>query len=294
MNIILHGGEMMEEYGLVLCGGGGRGAYQIGVWRALERLGLRKYITAVSGTSVGALNAALFASVSSKRACDIWCNISPRDIADPAEAIGRALGTVIGFAMSEEKKVTAERAGKLVKSGLFSRDGMISLIEDNGISRSVGSAEFPVFACCHNSTLGRAEYFDMRAFSPKTVTRILTASSAIPGAFPIERIGRYSYRDGGISDNIPVKPLYDIGYRKFIISYLDGVHIDRYRFPDAEFIELFPSEAIYLGENSRSMLSNGTMDFNGANAATRIELGEQETAAFFMLMSSSRRVLLPN
>ncbi len=284
----------MDEYGLVLCGGGGRGAYQIGVWRALERLGLREYITAVSGTSVGALNAALFATVSSNRACDIWRSISPRDIADPAEAVGRVLGTVIGFAMSEEKKVNAEQAGRFVKSGLFSRDGIISIIEDNGISHGVGSAEFPVFACCYNSTLGRSEYFDMRAFPPKTVTKILTASSAIPGAFPIERIGRYSYRDGGISDNIPVKPLYDIGYRKFIISYLDGVHIDRSRFPDAQFIELFPSEAIYLGESNRSMLSNGTMDFDGANAATRIELGEQETAAFFMLMSSSRRVILPD
>lgn len=282
----------MDEYGLILCGGGGRGAYQIGVWRALERLGLRKYITAVSGTSVGALNAALFASVSSARAADIWRGLKREDIADPAEAIGRALGTVIGFALSDEKKITAESAGRLVKSGLFSRDGIISLIEDNGINRAVTSAEFPVFACCHNSTLGRAEYFDMRAFASETVTKLLVASSAIPGAFPIEQIGGQSYRDGGLSDNIPVKPLYNIGYRRFIISYLDGVHIDKARFPDAEFIELFPSDAIYLGDRNRSMLSDGTMDFDGRSAAVRIELGEQETAAFFMLMGSSKRMLI--
>ena len=42
-------------------GGGGKGSYQIGVWRAIRELGLEKWITAVSGTSVGALNAALFA-----------------------------------------------------------------------------------------------------------------------------------------------------------------------------------------------------------------------------------------
>ena len=203
----------MEEYGLILCGGGGRGAYQMGVLRALERLGLRKYITAISGTSVGALNAALFASVSCARACDIWCGITPRDIADPAEAAGRVFGTVLGFAMSDEKKAILEDSGSIVKSGLFSRSGMISLIENNGINRSVTSAELPVFACCHNSTLNRPEYFDMRAFSPDTVTKILVASSAIPAAFPIQRIGRYSYRDGGISDNCPIRPLYNIGYR---------------------------------------------------------------------------------
>ncbi len=282
----------MEEYGLILCGGGGRGSYQIGMWQALERLGLRKYITAVSGTSVGALNAALFASVSCARACDIWRGITPHDIADPYDAAGRVLGTVLGFAFSDEKKAALENAGGLVKSGLFSREGMISLIESNGIHRGVTSAQFPVFACCHNSTLGRPEYFDMRAFPPETVTKILVASSAIPAAFPIQRIGQYSYRDGGISDNAPIKPLYDIGYRRFIVSHLDGVHIDREKFPDAQFIELFPSEAIYLGDKNRSMLSDGTMDFDGRNAAKRITLGEQETAAYFMLLNSSKRVVI--
>lgn len=280
----------MNEYGLILCGGGGRGAYQIGMWRALERLGLRKYITAVSGASVGALNAALFASVSCKRACDIWQSITSRDIADPYEAAGRVLGTVLGLALSDEKKAALESAGGVIKSGLFSREGLISIIENNGINCSVTSAEFPVFACCHNATLGKPEYFDMRAFTPEIVTKILVASSAIPTAFPIERIGRYNYRDGGISDNAPIKPLYDIGYRSFIVSHLDGVHIERDKFPDAQFIELFPSEAIYLGDKARSLLSDGTMDFDGRNAAKRITLGEQETAAYFMLLNSSKRV----
>lgn len=283
---------MMEEYGLILCGGGGRGAYQIGVWRALERLGLRKNITAVSGTSVGALNAALFAAVTSARAADIWRGLKREDIADPSEAAGRVLGTVIGLALSDEDRVRSELSGSIVRSGLFPRDGLISIIKKNGVSLGVTSSEIPVFACCHNSTLGRAEYFDMRAFPPDMIERVLAASSAIPAAFPIERIGRYSYRDGGLSDNIPVKPLYDIGYRNFIISYLDGVHIDRSRFPDAHFIELFPSESIYLGDSRRSMLSDGTMDFDGRSAARRIELGEQETAAFFMVMGTSNRLLI--
>lgn len=50
----------VQKIGLVLSGGG-KGAYEVGVWRAMEQLGLAKDIAAVSGTSVGALNAALFA-----------------------------------------------------------------------------------------------------------------------------------------------------------------------------------------------------------------------------------------
>ena len=42
---------------LVLSGGGGRGSYQIGVWKALRDLGIKFDI--ITGTSVGALNGAL-------------------------------------------------------------------------------------------------------------------------------------------------------------------------------------------------------------------------------------------
>ena len=48
-----------RDIGLVLDGGGGKGAYQLGVWRALRETGLDQRIAQISGASVGALNAAL-------------------------------------------------------------------------------------------------------------------------------------------------------------------------------------------------------------------------------------------
>ena len=54
--------DLNKEYGLVFDGGGARGAYQIGAWRALSEAGVK--ISAVAGTSVGALNGALV--------CEIW------------------------------------------------------------------------------------------------------------------------------------------------------------------------------------------------------------------------------
>lgn len=48
-------------FGIVLAGGGGRGAYQIGCWKKLKELGLDRF-SVISGTSVGALNAALIAA----------------------------------------------------------------------------------------------------------------------------------------------------------------------------------------------------------------------------------------
>ena len=46
-----------QAYAVALEGGGAKGAYQIGAWRALREAGIR--ISAVSGTSVGALTGAL-------------------------------------------------------------------------------------------------------------------------------------------------------------------------------------------------------------------------------------------
>lgn len=48
---------MDKEFGLVLAGGGTKGAYEVGVWKALKELNIS--ITAIAGTSIGALNAAL-------------------------------------------------------------------------------------------------------------------------------------------------------------------------------------------------------------------------------------------
>jgi NTE family protein len=48
---------MATEYALALAGGGTRGAYQVGAWRAIRELGLT--VQAVAGTSIGAINGAL-------------------------------------------------------------------------------------------------------------------------------------------------------------------------------------------------------------------------------------------
>ncbi|NMD13012.1 MAG: hypothetical protein GYA77_05625 [Candidatus Cloacimonetes bacterium] len=46
--------------GLVLSGGGAKGAYQLGVWKAMEEFGLSRLVRAVSGSSVGSLNGFMF------------------------------------------------------------------------------------------------------------------------------------------------------------------------------------------------------------------------------------------
>ena len=69
---------------LVLAGGGARGSYQVGVWRALIELGWRPQI--ITGTSVGSLNGAMFALDLYETARDMWLTIRSQDVMElPAE-----------------------------------------------------------------------------------------------------------------------------------------------------------------------------------------------------------------
>ena len=66
--------DLEKEYGLVLEGGGAKGAYQIGAWRALKEAGVK--IKGVAGTSVGALNGALICMDDYENAKKVWENIT--------------------------------------------------------------------------------------------------------------------------------------------------------------------------------------------------------------------------
>ncbi len=70
----------MGNLGIVFAGGGGKGAYEIGVWKYLHEIGIERYVSAVSGTSVGALNAALFACGDYGIAEGVWKNITSDQI----------------------------------------------------------------------------------------------------------------------------------------------------------------------------------------------------------------------
>ena len=72
--------DMSKEYGLVFDGGGARGAYQIGAWKALVEAGVK--INAVAGTSVGALNGALVCMGDVDKAEDIWSKMTFSTVMD--------------------------------------------------------------------------------------------------------------------------------------------------------------------------------------------------------------------
>ena len=68
------------KIGIAFAGGAGRGAYEIGVWKAMHETGFDQAVSAVSGSSVGGLNAALFLQGDFEKAVKTWENISDKKI----------------------------------------------------------------------------------------------------------------------------------------------------------------------------------------------------------------------
>ena len=68
-----------KRIGVVLCGGGAKGAYHIGCWKALRAAGLDR-VRAISGSSVGAINAVFIASGRLDAAEHTWRTLRVRDV----------------------------------------------------------------------------------------------------------------------------------------------------------------------------------------------------------------------
>jgi predicted acylesterase/phospholipase RssA len=85
----------VAKIGLVLGGGGAKGAYQVGVWQALAQYGVTQF-QCISGTSVGGLNALLVASSTPEEGRRIWMSLADFKKRSNRFATAIALWTLLG------------------------------------------------------------------------------------------------------------------------------------------------------------------------------------------------------
>lgn len=262
-----------EKWALTLAGGGAKGAYQLGVWKALREMQLEKNLVAVSGSSVGALNAALISLNEFDNANTIWTSIMPKQFLDIN------FDTIIGPLDTLVKRT--------LTNGLCSRDGLTSIIDNYLNLKELAAARIPAYVCvshypsecieCLNEK-PEPEYISLSEVDAHDAKQFLLASSAMPYVYPPELIHDKVYRDGGLSDNVPVLPMTSVGADKLIVVKLepdDKVNTDLYsRF--SEVVEIVPSREI--GD-----LLDGTLEFTNRNADFRILLGYYDTLRTFSL-----------
>lgn len=262
-----------ERWALTLAGGGGKGAYEIGVWQALREIGLEKNLIAVSGSSSGALNAALISLNEFDKAKTIWSSIMPKQFLDIN------YDTIIGPLNTLVKRT--------LTAGLCSRDGLIEIIDKYLNLEQLAGARIPAYVSISRyssdcidclSEKPQVEYISLSEVSPDDARQFLLASSAMPYIYPPEIIHGNVYRDGGLADNVPIYPMTSVGADNLIVVKLepdDKVDTSLYS-KFKEVVEIIPSREI--GD-----LFDGTLEFTSRNVMFRMLLGYHDTLRTFGL-----------
>jgi NTE family protein len=162
-----------HKIGLALSGGAARGLAHLGVVKALYENDIKP--DCISGTSAGSIAGAFLA-----------------DGFDPEELLELFL----------EKKMYSFVGLNFGKMGLLRNTGMKEVLEKNLKARKFDDLNFPLYVACTNLNSGEVEYF-----SEGNLVEKVLASSSIPVLFPPVKMDGSIYADGGILDNLPVKPI---------------------------------------------------------------------------------------
>jgi NTE family protein len=218
---------------LVLQGGGALGAYQVGVYEALDEAGIAP--DWVIGTSIGAINASLIAGSKPgerlAKMCEFWSRVQndrfvPGGLPSWMESAVRNLQAITGGVpnffspnplafLSPHQPLGPEAAGYYSVSRL--RQTLGELVDLDQLNS--GTTRITVGAS--NVRTAEMRYFDSRDM-PLGLDHIL-ASGALPPAFPPVPIDGELYWDGGILSNTPVEVVFDDNPRRN--SMVFAVHI---------------------------------------------------------------------
>lgn len=178
---------------LVLPGGGGRGAYQVGVTKALKEAGLE--FDLAYGTSIGGINASIFAQGDQARLEELWCSIRSRDVFSlpSAHGIGRLM---LGH-----------------KLGLLDTSGLEELLRREINLQKLKASSTKVGWCTTDLCSLQTKLITIDDIvSTNELIDVLMATSAIPMAFPPRHIhGKGLWIDGGLVRNTPMETAIHLG-----------------------------------------------------------------------------------
>lgn len=251
------------KFGLVLTGGGAKGAYQAGALKYLAEVGFRPDI--IAGSSIGALNSAILAShcsfsYATQRLDEFWTELS---FLKPLKV---NFGTVAKYATSFFSPTLFSILELLALWKILpdSTEFLDPLPIENLVKHTIDPSELrhgielwvTVFPCIKVLGIELDTMVDLvRAVTAseahwicaqdieedEAIHNLLLASAALPWVFPRRKVEGTNYIDGGLADNVPLKPLAQRGCNYVIVIHLQNGSVwDRQLFPEQTVVEIRP------------------------------------------------------
>ena len=260
----------MEHTGkraLVLAGGGAKGSYQIGVWRALQELDWTPDI--ITGASVGTLNGCLFTMGKIQEAEDLWRSLEIHDVLEvPATLKPEELRA---FFLD------------IIRSGGLNVEPLAEMIDRLIDEEAVRTS--PIHFGLVMTELGslRSVQCPIEDIPEGQLKDYMLASSACFPALRPREIDGVKYIDGGWRDNMPLDLAAKMGAAELLGVDVDGIGIVR---PNTTGL---PTRIV------RSHWDLGpTLDFDPARAGRNIALGYFDTLRLFGRCGGTAYALLPD
>ncbi len=204
-------------YGLALEGGGTKGAYHVGVMRALDELKID--IGCVVGTSIGSVNGALYVQGETDKLTKLWSSISADDVVVMPENMPEAdnlfdIKNIFAF-LAEMKKNGGMDTAPLEKI-------LREVTDEERIRKS--PINFGLVTYCVSGK--NEERLFLKDIPYGKLVDYLLASSCLP-FFKERSINSKRYIDGGVVNNLPVNMLTGAGIKDIISVEVGGLGISK-------------------------------------------------------------------
>ena len=213
--------DLTKTYAIALEGGGAKGGYEIGVWKALEEMGV-KY-NAVSGTSVGALNGALMAMRDLPRAIEVWKDIRLNKVIDYDEDQEENLRKIVSgdIDLGDIQQVISQALSVIRKGGLDVAP-LRAWVREVVDSARIKASDVRLFIETVSLTDRKGLEVCVNDLKEDEVCDMLLASAYHP-TFRLEKLGGKLYTDGGFVDSLPLHVLVENGYKDIIAVRIPGL-----------------------------------------------------------------------
>ncbi len=268
-------------FGLVLEGGGARGAYHVGAYKAIKELNIE--IGGIAGTSIGAINGAMMVQGDYELLEKIWLSVDSYELFDLDEKTIEDLRNFnlrninFSYLLHQSKEILSNRG--LDTSRI--RELFDYYIDEDKIRSS--NIDFGIVTV--NLTDKKPMELMKEDIPEGKLIDFLIASANLP-AFRIEEVDGKKYLDGGFYNNLPIDILANKGYKNIIAVRTLAIGIIRKaKIKDLNIIFIQPVES--LG----SML--GALDFNRERAEEYINLGYYDAMKVFKKLKGFKYYCIP-
>lgn len=259
--------------GLVLSGGGAKGAYQVGVIRALVEANVQ--VDMISGASIGALNGGILAgagplSKGLERLDTLWSTLAKATPLKINPMMYVQLLVAAGAMVMPQARVLMAILG-LKSSSVLSDTRLQELMDEylnvEGLGKGV-----PLYVSVYK-TLGAvidlqrclsaaaglkdtppSEFIHLQSLAKEEQRNALMASAALPMLFEARKVRGDLYTDGSqggwstAQGNTPIQPLVDNGCLLVLVTHLsNGSLWNRHDFPDVAVLDIRPKTSMARG-----------------------------------------------